>query len=516
MSNDLLFSKFEIIDCYKKDDSMAVYLANHIYLHKKIILKTLNTKLIANPAILKRFKREAQLLAKIDHPNIITVYDFGQAGDYFYISFEYFESQNLREAFNDNGWSVQDKMSIVQQICIGLVETHSHKIIHRDLKPENILINKNKLVKIADFGLAQISGSEKLTAPESVVGTPAYMAPEQIQGITTDERTDLFAFGIIIFELFYGQNPFLGDDAGQTLNNIQKCSWKPISSKTDIPSSILKLIEGLLKKNKNERIQTSREVLSYFDLPTNEPELKKPARKTGKITLIFVLLVIAFVFFFKDNLFTAKPIVEKVNQSERDSLKTDSVQIYLQDTLTRPIILAPKNEKENKPGDLVAMDTEKEIGIKEVLKETPVPTFGYLDLKCSPWADIFIDSQKVDTTPIKNAIRLESGQYFLQLRHPDYPVYSETIKISEENVLELNVNLNNFAGFLKCNVFPWGNIYIDNVFKGQTPLKNVIILEPGKHTLEVRNSKYKTYTSEIFAEKEDTLFISVDLIKENK
>jgi len=248
-----LFGKFEIIKCFKKDDSLAVYLADHIYLSKKIILKTLNTRTIADQVVLERFKREAKLLAKINHPNIISVYDFGTYEEYFYISFEYFKGQNLRQAFANNSWIIDDKINILNQIAAGLSETHHKKIIHRDLKPENILINDNNEVKIADFGLAQVSGGEKLTAAEAVVGTPAYMTPEQIQGLDTNERSDLFSFGILIYEMFFGVNPFLGKDAGQTLNNIQTCRINTPPPHSGMPEYIPIIVDSLLKKNQSDR-----------------------------------------------------------------------------------------------------------------------------------------------------------------------------------------------------------------------------------------------------------------------
>jgi len=112
-------------------------------------------------------------------------------------------------------------------------------------------------------------------------------------------------------------------------------------------------------------------------------------------------------------------------------------------------------------------------------------------------------------------VRLSSGNYLLELRHPEYPTYSDTISISEENILKMNIDLNSFAGFLKCNVFPWGNIYIDNVFKGQTPLKKLLILKPGKRILEIRNPQLTTYFTEIEIIKAETLSVSINL-KEDK
>jgi len=135
---EILFEKFEIIECLKKEPYTSVYFAKHIYLGKKIILKTLNTNDISDQTVLGRFKREAQILAQLDHPNLIKVLDFGMFAKFFYISFEYFESRSLREVMKQNNLSDNDKLNILVQLLKALNIAHQNKIFHRDIKPENI------------------------------------------------------------------------------------------------------------------------------------------------------------------------------------------------------------------------------------------------------------------------------------------------------------------------------------------------------------------------------------------
>ena len=139
-SKNILFDKFEIIECFKKDDYTGVYLAQHIYLNKEIILKCLNTKTVPDNTTVERFKREAKILAKLDHPNIIKVLDFGMYDEYFYISFEYFKGGSLREVIHANKLTIEEKRRVVIQILEGLDEAHLNGIIHRDIKPENLVL----------------------------------------------------------------------------------------------------------------------------------------------------------------------------------------------------------------------------------------------------------------------------------------------------------------------------------------------------------------------------------------
>ena len=156
--SNILFEKFDILECLKKETGLAVYSANHIYLGKRILLKTLDRETIADPAMLDRFQREAKTLARLDHPNIIKVLDFGTYESFFYISFEYFDSQNLREVFKSNRLSENQKLAVCTQLFRGLEYAHKYKIIHRDIKPENILIGDDLIPKISDFGMTLQQG----------------------------------------------------------------------------------------------------------------------------------------------------------------------------------------------------------------------------------------------------------------------------------------------------------------------------------------------------------------------
>ncbi|MDH7604230.1 MAG: serine/threonine-protein kinase, partial [Melioribacter sp.] len=211
-STEILFEKFEILDVLKKDEHAAVYLANHIYLSKKIILKVLNTEKISDQTLIERFKREAKLLAKLDHPNIIKVLDFGTSKEYFYISFEYIEGESLRNLLKHRNLSYEEKKLLTIQLFKALHFAHSNQIIHRDIKPENIFIDNNMNLKLGDFGLALSAEDNYVTSPYSIVGTPSYMSPEQVAGAKLTYQSDLFSAGVVIYEIFTGKNPFLKEN----------------------------------------------------------------------------------------------------------------------------------------------------------------------------------------------------------------------------------------------------------------------------------------------------------------
>ncbi len=241
---ETLFEKFNIISCLKKTEFSAVYLADHIFLQKRIILKTLDSDKTADGSDLTRLKREAQILAKLNHPNIIRVLDFGSFQNFVYISFEYFPAQTMREIINANSITKNEKIALLQQAAQGLAYAHKNNIVHRDIKPENILVDDNLQLKIADFGLALSNESSLLTDPASVIGTPAYMSPEQVSGKDISAASDIFSLGLVAYELFNKNNPLLGADLGQTINNILNFNSKQhnelLNKSADIEKNIIK------------------------------------------------------------------------------------------------------------------------------------------------------------------------------------------------------------------------------------------------------------------------------------
>ncbi len=257
-SIEILFDKFEIIETLKKDTHTSVYLANHIYLGKKIILKTLKIDDHVEKTLLDRFKREAQILARLDHPNLIKVFDFGNFEDYFYISFEYFQSKNLREIIRNNNLSKEDKRNLLIQLLEALHVAHKIKIIHRDIKPANILVNSRMQLKIVDFGLAFVLNDNNLTHKSTIVGTPSYMSPEQIRGEALSPQTDLFATGTVTLELFTSSNPFLGKNINETVNNILNFEEETIVKNTELlDEDIKQAIRLMLRKSTAKRAKSA-------------------------------------------------------------------------------------------------------------------------------------------------------------------------------------------------------------------------------------------------------------------
>jgi serine/threonine protein kinase len=501
---DILFEKFEIVEVLKKNEHAAVYIAHHNYLGKKIVLKVLNTKTIGDDSIVERFKREAKTLAQLEHKNIIRVLDFGTYKEFFYISFEYFKSENLRSFINSNKISDEEKEKLVIQFMRGLSYAHKNKIIHRDIKPENILVNENLELKLSDFGLALSATEAFVTKQYSIVGTPSYMSPEQIKGEKLTLQSDLFSAGIVIYELYKGTNPFLGSCVNDSINNITNLNEKDFQSKLDgMPAQIVEAIEKLIVRTPSQRFESADEVLKLFTDSVEEAAFPiiPPKNKNMKIlTASFFIIVLSIILIFAVNFEKESDVVESTNESEAIENKSN------------PQDNSELKEQINEPDKLTdeANEIKNTANIDKAIPQNVNPkaaekVYGHLFVECIPWADVFIDGEKLETTPLKKNINLEDGSYKIKLVHPDFPVYENSILVEKDRLTTVRVNLDTLFGFIDFNVLPWGSVYLNEKYIGDTPFLNPLNVLPGEYKLKISNPNLGMVEDEIIIARNDTI-----------
>jgi tRNA A-37 threonylcarbamoyl transferase component Bud32/tetratricopeptide (TPR) repeat protein len=246
--------KYKILAKIGEGAMGEVYRAHDPFLNRHVAIKTINPSFGRDAHFLKRFEREAQAAAQLNHPHIITVYDFGEEQGITYIVMELLEGHDLRDAISAGHFvSLRDKLGLMQQVCDGVAYAHTKGIIHRDLKPGNIHIQPNGQAKVLDFGLARVPTSE-MTRAGTVLGTPHYMSPEQVRGETADARSDVFSLGAIFYELLTGWRPFAEDSSERIYKRILEEEVTPIRQwAPQTPDLVAAVVERALSKDPAKR-----------------------------------------------------------------------------------------------------------------------------------------------------------------------------------------------------------------------------------------------------------------------
>jgi serine/threonine protein kinase len=241
----------------------TVFLAEDGRLERKVALKFLTSQLAGNEEFRQRFLREAKSAAKLNHTNIVTVYEVGEDADRVYIAMEYVEGRSLRELIDTRALSYDQILEMFTQLCTGLKKAHEAGIVHRDLKPSNVMVTGDKEVKILDFGLAKAMVDGNLTSTGTALGTVNYMSPEQAHGARADQRSDLFSAGILLFELLTGVNPFVRGYMPATIHAIV---YEPVGElsgyNAELPPACQTVVDKCVAKKPEDRYQSIDELLA--------------------------------------------------------------------------------------------------------------------------------------------------------------------------------------------------------------------------------------------------------------
>ncbi|MEZ7734413.1 Stk1 family PASTA domain-containing Ser/Thr kinase [Gemella sp. 27098_8_149] len=281
MINKIICNRYKILDHLGTGGMATVWLGYDTILDRQVAIKTFKIDANDEDAV-KRFNREAKAVTSLSHPNIVSIYDVENEGEFYYLILEYVEGMTLKDYMIKNPRiPIETIVHIAKQIASGLSHAHQNGIIHRDIKPQNILMNDNLTCKITDFGIARAYGDTTLTQTNQMLGTVYYLSPEQARGNVATAQSDIYSLGILIFEMITGQIPFKGESAvAIALKHLQEELPDIDKYRENVPQSVKNIVLKATMKNPNERYISSKELFEDLSTVLN-PERLYENKYTG-------------------------------------------------------------------------------------------------------------------------------------------------------------------------------------------------------------------------------------------
>ena len=270
-------SHYRILEKLGEGGMGAVYKALDLHLDRLVALKILPPDMVADAGRRKRFVREAKAASALNHPHIVTIHDIEECDGVYFIAMEWVEGRTLDEVIPPGGLPVSQAVQYAAELAGAMAAAHTAGIVHRDLKPANVMIGPRDEVKVLDFGLAKLTERQAgdpartaltETAAGMIVGTPAYMSPEQAAGQPIDVRTDVFSFGVLLYEMLTGISVFRRDSAASTLAAVFLCAPPPLAStRKDVPAGLVRIVNRCLEKDREARyasaVDLHKELLKF-------------------------------------------------------------------------------------------------------------------------------------------------------------------------------------------------------------------------------------------------------------
>jgi serine/threonine protein kinase len=281
----------------------VVYKAQDTKLDRIVALKFLPQHLLCDAEAKMRLTLEAKSASGLNHPNITTIHEVDEVEGECFICMEYIEGKSIKERIKEKTFSIPEILNVSIQIAEGLKAAHKKGMVHRDIKSDNIMITHEGLVKIMDFGLAKLKGVSKLTKTGTTLGTMRYMSPEQLQGMEVDQRSDIFSFGVVLYEIIAGQLPFKGEHETAIIYSILNETPEPLARyKAGVPGELQRVVDKALTKNRDERFQHVDDMLAdlksirrALETASTVHEPGKPKRLKKKLAYICASLAIIII-----------------------------------------------------------------------------------------------------------------------------------------------------------------------------------------------------------------------------
>ena len=509
--------RYEILSELGHGAMGVVYKAIDPLIDRIVAIKTIKFDLSRDDSadFEERFYREAKSAGRLNHPNIVTIYDVGKSDNTAYIAMEFLEGQLLKDVLDvHTALSIDKIVDIAAQIAEGLAYAHKNGIVHRDIKPSNIMLVDGDTVRITDFGIARMSTSSK-TIAGTVMGSPRYMAPEQVVGKAIDGRSDLFSLGVVLYELLTGESPFDADNINTTMYRIvNEVPAPPKTLNPRLPEVFDYIVAKALAKHPDERYQSgvefARDLRNYKDLSINPSATaalnhpitldrkRKPRSSVGEGTLPLTPTIGA-PFAPKESSRSTQTLITKVTNTQTVARQKGFFQGWKKKILIAAsmiLLLAftsflmrsepAKPHKAVRPLSMTA--PQPRVLIKP--RESVSLAEGEALNARSPQIVPLVLPPAVESKPNMEPVPVPPANVISSPPQTPRPEIAPAVTRSSPNVSTGTARLT-FA------VTPWGDVYLDGKKAGPSPPLIELKVSPGKHKIEIRNLNFTSYSETV-------------------
>lgn len=487
----------------------TVYRAYQQALDRTVLLKVLRKELTGDEDFVARFLREARACAAIHSENIVQVYDLTEVDGAPAIVMEFVEGRSVKEILESEGKLPLDRVRrIAVEVLKGLSVAHGKGIVHRDIKPGNILVGTSGSIKVTDFGLATVPRSPTLTLDGMVLGTPAYMSPEQARGEIVDARTDLFSLGVTIIELLTGKRILEGNSYSECLRRILSFSVKNVEEDLAVlPPEFAGFLRTILSPRKEDRFASTEDALHAL----SGGALGSPSRGTKlsfrvKALAGLLLLVLVGVFVAKLSLKKEEPPVLMLPDTTH-TVPTSSQRVDT--TLTLSVISQPSAS--NIPDRRIsAAELSHPLLSDSVTTSTDS---GLVEVRCVPWGMVYVNNIYLGQTPLPRSVSVKSGTAAVTITNPLFDPITRNVTVPKNKQIVIEENFLSRAGYVMIKVIPWGEVYVDDRYRDTTPLGKPLITSVGIRKIRIHNPSYEDITYDARIAVGDTLNLSFNFLE---
>lgn len=530
---------YQLIAEIKRGEHGATYRGWDAERQRLVLLKTFKpAEPLAREGGAPRFAREAEVYTRIDHPNVVKLWDYGFDADVYFLALEFVEGRDLRRVLQKCGaLPVEIAGAIFYEALLGLAEIHRQGIIHRDLKPENLLICHDGRVKICDFDLA-VSENEG-EAHTGVTGSPGYVAPEIILGEKVSQAADLFSLAIVLYEMLAGVRPFQAASPGGELNAIVRLAHLPLQKiAPGVPAQLEDLCNRMLAKRPHERTANAGTALerlehhfvwstpaaraqrlhTFLATPEEYQEARltpraHPARHEGKhgmrprwlfaAGLAAILLALAGAHYWRaQNPAPAETQIVSPNPTAQNAMDSSSSLKPFTPKET------PKNVREALRApervEAVPESTTAEIVASQPRERTIL-------IRSNPWAYLFLNGDSMGLTPFTLTLRAKSATQEILFKNPQFPAVRTALQFDTQSADTLSVSLWDHVAQLELRVTPWAEIYINDEKREPVEGAKNLVLLPGKYRLRFVHSQLGEKTETVSLRAGETRQLTINM-----